>query len=201
MRVKTVTIAVLAALCLFQAVLAQDDNAAGADDAGDGEDNTTEEPEVSTLPPVFDVDLFHVVSDVNEIDVRWESHPSFNDEVEGYHFTVVKEGSTNVLTTKDLDSDVRSFEIEDLVHESDYRVCLYTQMKNGTEIERCDDFNTIAFVRDDSLIILFCVLGYIALMILLGYFCWSYAKKKAEAEEEEEEEEDEEKGGQEALLA
>lgn len=200
MRIKTVTIAVLAALCLFQAVLAQNDDAAGADDAGDDEDSTTAGPE-PTEPPVFDIELFHTGSDTNEIDINWISHSSFNDDVKRYYITAQKKGSENMLTSPDMESDVREFLIEDLVHESDYEICLYAEMKNGTLIDTCDDYFTIPFVRDDSLIVLFCVLGYIFLMILIGYLCWSYAKKKAEAEYEEEEEEEEEEKGNAALLA
>lgn len=204
MRIKTVTIAVLAALCLFQAVLAQDDPAdddaaAGADDDGEDEDQTTDVP-TTYIPPVFGIELLHSGSNVNHIDVRWESHESFNDDVKRYYLTAQKRGSLNVLTSPDLDSDVREYLIEDLIHNSYYEVCLFAELKNGTTVEDCEDeWFTIEFIRDDSLIILFCVLGYIFLMILIGYLCWSYAKKKAE-EEAEEEEEEAEKEGNEALL-
>ena len=201
MRVKRVTIAVLAALCLFQAALANDDKEAGdaaENDGGDDDDGTTVDPPTTPTPPVFEVELVHVRSFINAISVSWATHKSFNDDVKRYYATATKVGSLNVLTSPDITSDIRQFEFEDLVHESDYMICLYCEMENGTLIEDCEQLDTIAFIRDDSLIILFCVLGYIGLMILLGYFCWSYAKKKAE--EEAMEEEEEEKEGNEALL-
>jgi len=211
MRIKTIPIAVLAALCLFQVVLADDKDK--NDDGGDDDEQTTEVPAASTTPlPDFDVEIDRAGINVNEITIVWESPSAYNDEVDHYYLTATKIGSENVLTSPDLDSDVREYRIADLVHESDYQVCLYAVMKNGTTIPDCSPtevdpkdpnsevYHTLAFIRDSSLVVLFCVLGYILLMILLGYICWSYAKKKAEAEyEEEEEEEEEEKGGR-ALL-
>lgn len=201
MRVKTVTIAVLAALCLFQAVVAQDD-AAGADDAGDGEDSTT--PAAPTEPPQFSVNFHRTSVDTNAIGIRWENDDDFDSAVSYYYVTAQREGSDSVLRSANISNTDRTFNVEDLVHESGYTICLYAVMTNGTLARNCENdetLETIPFVRDDSLIVLFCVLGCILLMILLGYFCWSYAKKKAEEEYEEEEEEEEEKEGGAALLA
>lgn len=205
MRIKTVTIAVLAALCLFQAVLAQDDDPkddAGANDDGADEDHTTDDP-ATVPPPVFNVKVQHNLSDVNNIKVIWDNHASFDDDVEYYYLTAQHEDSDDIITTPHLESNVRTYTLDNLMHNSYYNICLYAKMvENDEPIHECTDdpFYTIEYIRDDSLVVLFCVLGYIFCMILMGYLCWSYAKRKAE-EEAEEEEEEAEKDGNEALLA
>lgn len=185
MRVKTVTIAVLAALCLFQAVVAQNDpdDASDADDAGDDEDNATDSPQTTTQPPVFHLEFERISVDTNAIGIQWSLDQSFSDDVDYFYVTAQRDGSEFELRSPEIDATDRKFNVDDLVHESGYTICLHAVFENGTEFEEpmCkddDSLETIPFVRDDSLIVLFCVLGCIFLMILMGYLCWSYAKKE-----------------------
>ena len=55
----------------------------------------------------------------------------------------------------------------------------------------CELVSTIPLVLASSLVVLFCVLGYIFLMVLIGYCVWKQHMKKALAEQEEKEEEEE----------
>ena len=157
----------------------------------------------STEPTFSGVRFSHKESTTTAIIVEWEVSADY--EAMGFRVMVQKEGSRDVIRSPALPASQREYATEDLVMHASYNVCLWAAINSGevgfTSDENgdvfykehwCIDAVTIPIMRDDSVIALVAALGYIILMILIGYLCWRYAKSRMEREEDEETDDTEE---------
>ena len=151
------------------------------EDATDAD--TTQAPQVSTTPPTLHIKFTHLDSGTDFIKFNWTTPKIFE-----FTYSIVKSqrsDSEAIMTSPQLTE--QEYMLEDLRRETKYNVCV-TIFQEGEEYsgyEQCTDFDTIKLIRDDSLIALFCVIGFLLLCILGGYLCWKYQQKKLEQEEED----------------
>jgi len=151
-------------------------------------EGTTESVHVSTEPPPFSIRMQPVDSSTSSITFNWTVPRIY--EVEYYVVNSRRNDSEAITTSPQLTET--EYTIEDLRKESIYSVCV-TAYKDGADYhqtEQCSLFKTIKTIRDDSLIALFCVIGFVLLCILGGFLCWKYQQRKLQKEEEGDEEYD-----------
>lgn len=144
---------------------------------------------LSTTPPPLKLSLSHVKSSTSSIKVNWSVPNGYF--LKEYRIQATKETSDSLMVSPTFHGDNETdYELHDLMTNSDYLVCIDAIVTglNNTEYIECISSFTIPVIRVDSVVVLCCVLGYLLLMVLIGYLCWRRAhKKKAEQEAEEEE--------------
>ena len=141
----------------------------------------------------------------SSLEVRWKVPEGYILNKSYLQARRLHEGDQQVsVVTSDLGNATSKFVINDLMTDSKYEICLYGEVARVSynasadmegDIVECVKMSTVPLIRADSLIVLFCVIGYIVLMILIGYLCWRRAHKQKEEEllKEEEESDDDEK--------
>lgn len=127
---------------------------------------------------VFFLSVQYNESSTTTIHITWDV-PETND-IRHYYVQSRRKDRSDIIRSPPLPSSRRNYVIHDLVRNSEYQVCVYAHFDNETSTSNCTDMGTIPLIRDDSLIGVFCALGYILLMILLGYLVWRYHKRKSE---------------------
>lgn len=156
---------------------------------------TTEQ--VSTEPPEFSIKVLENERSTSSIAIDWVIPKFYQDKVKNFEVQGKKRNSSAIISSTALTSEHRSYIIEDLRTNTDYEVCVFVTVVdidgvNGpVEYEDCKYLSTIAIMRVGSIIGLIVALGYILLMILLGYLCWRYHKSKILAEQAKKEEDEE----------
>ena len=181
-------------LCLALVVTAKDDN---GDENGDenGDDSTTDEPgtEIPTTIGPFEIVQFEQIDSSDDF-IEVGLAVAHGWSVDKWIITSYKKGENQTITTATVDEDVSSFVIKDCQKTTEYYVCGKAYLNETFYDEECGEFSTPVAIYKKTLIILFGVLGYILLMILIGYVVWRRDYKAAEARLlENEEGEDEEK--------
>ena len=133
------------------------------------------------------IELKHVESSTSSIKIQWKLMKE-SDDIDHYEVTSQKKESDQTYHSTQLRFDhdgTMYYEVIDLVKDSDYEVCVMARDENHNEVDKeCKFFSTIRLIRPDSLIGLFCALGFFAVCIILGYIFSRYAAKKAQAEAE-----------------
>lgn len=162
------------------------------EDGDDDESETTEGP-VPTTPESFGINFDHKDSSTSSITVGWRVPERF--PVSKYEVSSQKTSTNATMHSGDLDPEENEYVIEDLATHTEYYVCVYAHvtLEDASEesVEKeCHHVETIPVIRVDSVVALLGVVGFIALLILIGYLVWKQAVKKAEAEKEDEEEEE-----------
>lgn len=144
--------------------------------------NSTEGAVTATIATATEdtrfVKLSHTRSTTKSITVDW-TVPE-NSGVEGFRVETVKIGSQAKQISPILEWNATEYVIEDLSRNTDYQVCVHALLaptSNTTE-QSCLDLYTIPFIRWDSLIALFIVLGIVLLLVVLGLLCWRHARNK-----------------------
>ena len=182
---------VLVVMALASAVICE--TTASADDDG----VTGTDMPMTTQAPItkFALVIKHMESSTSSIKFMWEARVPKWMKVQSYAITASQVDSEAVMTYPALPGFEDFFEADDLVEDSQYDVCITSQVMNDTEsmeLRDCFKSFTIAYVRQDSVYVLFLVIAYILLMLLIGYVSWrcavAKAEKKAAAAEAEEEE-------------
>lgn len=174
-----------------------------------GDDSTG--PVTTAEPPIteFSLDLQHVKSTTSSVVFRWDTAVPDWMKVLSFSVTaaVIDSESDAVMTYPKLPANEDYFEAEELVKDTDWKVCVTSSVRNGTaadaqviEIKECLDSFTIPYIRDDSVVGLFIVIGTITALVLAGVISWKCAVMKQEkaaaakaAAAEEEENEDSKK--------
>ena len=130
-------------------------------------------------------------SHVHEIFVRWNVSDEY--QIESYTIRHQKRGRQAMTYSGPLYNVTDGYLITDLGPETHYNVCMFVRLSNSDLCDksegacsRCLDMWTIPLIRDDSLIAVMLTLGLIVFLILIGYICWHYAKKKLEKEDDDE---------------
>ena len=139
---------------------------------------------ITTPVPDFGVVLTHLGSSTSSITVEWTIPSAYDAHIMEYMVQARKKDSDSVLRSPSITPTERLYEVADLMTNSHYEICIYAKFKEGHEVngsipEACDELYTLALIRNDSLIALFAALGYIVLMILIGYLCWYCAQKRS----------------------
>jgi hypothetical protein len=152
------------------------------------QENSTEPANitVSTEPPEFSITLLHLESSTDTIKFNWTVPPNY--EVTYSRVKSNRIDSDAVTTSPDLTET--EYTIEDLRRDTSYNVCVsvYNKDSEYDGSTECETYSTIRLMRDDSLLALFAVIGFLLLCILGGYLCWKYQQSKAAAKQEEAEE-------------
>ena len=141
---------------------------------------TTEEPITE-----FSLQISHLESSTSAITFLCAPRVPKWMKVESYDITASKKGSGAVMTYPKQPGDTVTFEVNDLVRDSQFEVCVTCHVLNNTEpVEflECFDSFTIPFFRPDSLYVLSIVIGYFLAMVLIGYIAWRCAVYKAKKE-------------------
>ena len=120
----------------------------------------------------------------NSLLVTWQLPEEY--EVGSFDTKTQKEGSDSEIIGPRVNGPITEYEIPDLMTNSKYEVCMVMTLvpvnaSSGLENETvrdCAIMKTPPAIRADSLIVLFCVIGYLLLMVLLGYLCWRRAMKQ-----------------------
>lgn len=167
-----------------------------AQENGDEETSTEIDfTQTTPTPESFNIKLKHKESTTSSILIGFSVPSAY--AVNEYE-VITRKLSTNVTTySGGIDGDSNEYLIKDLARNTDYEVCVTAKVDpdevSQEELDQdwCLPVSTIPIVLASSLVVLFCVLGYIALMILIGYCVWKRDTKKALAEMEEKEEEEE----------
>ena len=97
-------------------------------------------------------------------------------EVSEYEVISRKSSGNATTFSGPLDPDDHEYLISDLARNTEYEICVTAKVELDEDIEDeeekvCELVSTIPLVLVSSLVVLFCVLGYIGLMILVGYLC------------------------------
>ena len=126
----------------------------------------------------------------SSLEVRWKVPDGYILSKSYLEAKRMNSGDQGVsVVTPDLGNATSKYEISDLMTNSKYEICLYAEVTKidpnitsdmEENIVRCTTMSTVPLIRADSLIVLFCVIGYLLLMILIGYLCWRRAHKQKE---------------------
>ncbi len=162
-------------ICLVVAVAAQDSTSIQSNGVSDG----------------YEVLLTHEEIKTDAIVITWNITDSSGVDIDSFVVRCIKEGGTQTITSVKLLSNTTRFEIEDLVPEAEYEVCLITEVAddsycagdNAARCEECLQIKTIPMMRDDSLIALVLTLFVLFFLILVGILCWHCAKKQKEKDD------------------
>jgi hypothetical protein len=147
--------------------------------------------EVTHEPPEFSIMVTRVRRSTSSITIEWKIPYNYEDDIDDYQITTRKEGSEDLLSSRSLPNNGTLYEIENLVVSSKYHICITANFKSGdAPSEQCEEFETLGFIRTDSIIAMVIVLGYILLMIIIGIICWFCAQRRLAAAEAEKEEDD-----------
>lgn len=131
-------------------------------------------------------------SHVHEIFVTWNVSDEY--PIESYTIRHQKRGRQAMTYSGPLGNATDGYLITDLGPETHYDVCIFVKLSDDDDLcqksepacSRCVEMWTIPLIRDDSLIAVMLTLGLIVFLILIGYICWHYAKKKLEKEDDDE---------------
>jgi len=148
-------------------------------------EQTTDTILVSTEPPAFSLVLQEIESSTSTIKLNWTVPRNY--EIKYSRVQSNRIDSDAITSSPELTET--EYEVEDLKRETKYNICV-TVYNEGTEYDgtqKCDTFATIKLIRDDSLIALFGVIGFLLLCILGGYLCWKYQASKHKKDEDGEE--------------
>ena len=160
-----------------------------------GEETNTENGFTGpTTQEVFHIDLKHKESTTSSITIGWKVPNGY--EVSEYEVVSRKTSSNATTYSGPLDPEEDQYLISDLARNTEYEICVKAKVEldedaADEEEQVCKLVFTIPLVLVSSLVVLFCVLGYIALMILIGYCVWKRHTNKILAEQAEKEEEEE----------
>ena len=148
-------------------------------------DSTTETLPTTTAEPTT-IQLKHRESTTSSIEVEWYVPTFMRDSVSTYIIQSNKKDSEVIITSPSLNDTM--FLIEDLRSNMEYTVCLHVTDIDGNDgDEVCEQFETIPFIRLSSIYGMIASLGYILLMILLGYIFWRCKMNELQKAEDEEE--------------
>ena len=160
-----------------------------------GEETSTETVNTGpTTPEVFHIDFEHRESTTSSITIGWKVPNGY--EVSEYEVISRKSSGNATTFSGPLDPGDNEYLISDLARNTEYEICVTAKVELDEDTDEeeekvCELVSTIPLVLVSSLVVLFCVLGYIGLMILIGYCVWKQHMKKMLAEQEEKEEEEE----------
>ena len=160
-----------------------------------GEETSTENGFTGpTTPETFHIDIEHKESTTSSITIGWKVPNGF--EVTEYEVISRKTSGNATTYSGPLDPDEDQYHLSDLAINTQYEICVKAEVELDEDVgdendEACKLVSTIPLVLVKSLVVLFCVLGYVGLMILIGYCVWKRDTKKFLAEQAEQEEEQE----------
>jgi len=191
MMLKVLALALLATCAVAETTVAFDDL-------------TTDAPvEVITA---YNISIQHLQSTTSSVRFKWSTSIPDWMSVQNFEITATRldSDSKSVISYPPVPKYKNFFEAEDLVKDAKWEICVTTHLLNGTssanpeevEVPTCFLSKTIPYIRADSLYWMFIVLGYIVLMIIIGYVshrCAVARKEKEEAEALAAEEDDEDK--------
>ena len=148
----------------------------------------------SELPDDFTLELRRKDSSPHDLYITWTLPEDF--EFAGdFDIKAQKRGSDSWIIAHGK-QDATSFHLADLMTNARYRVCMTVpiQAVNASTWEavthdECSSMKTPPAIRADSVLVLLAVIGYLLVMVLIGYICWSHAHKRQSSDEEEEQEE------------
>ncbi len=174
------------------------------DNGDENDEGTTQETstETVTLGPFEIVQFEQVDSSDDFIEVGLAVATGWTVDKWVVRSWIKGENQTVTTATVEELSEDQTFIIQNCKKTTEYEVCAEAWHNETYSEERCsydeegNDFSTPVAIYKKTLIILFGVLGYILLMILIGWCVWKRDYKAAEArllENEEGEEEEKEK--------
>ena len=130
-----------------------------------GEETSTETVNTGpTTPEVFHIDFEHRESTTSSITIGWKVPNGY--EVSEYEVISRKSSGNATTFSGPLDPDDNEYLISDLARNTEYEICVTAKVELDEDTDEeeekvCELVSTIPLVLVSSLVVLFCVLGYI----------------------------------------